>query len=309
MPLLQRQCACGGGCPRCKDELGIQTKLKISEPGDKYEQEADRIADEVMQMPKPFVQRQIEGEEEEDEEEMVQRKTNPTSLNSEKSSSEVPPIISEVLNSSGHPLDPKTRTFMESRFGYDFSQVRTHTNVKANQSARSLNALAYTVGQNIVFGSDRYALDTHEGKRLLAHELTHVVQQNGNVRSAWSLQRNVDYPIVQRVPSQSQLNDLVIHQNGMGVYASPNDEILDIQPIAVLSRGTTIRILDNSDLLQVYVEVVDGSYRGVRGYLNSLGTPYLTREQYQSLEDLLDLNSPRGWHRSLPHPHCEKEAF
>jgi hypothetical protein len=60
MPLLQRQCACGGGCPRCKkQELGIQTKLKISEPGDKYEQEADRIADEVMRMPEPSVQRQV----------------------------------------------------------------------------------------------------------------------------------------------------------------------------------------------------------------------------------------------------------
>jgi hypothetical protein len=71
MPLLQRQCACGGGCPRCQDELGIQTKLKISEPGDKYEQEADRIADEVMRMPEPSVQRQVEPEEEKEEEEML----------------------------------------------------------------------------------------------------------------------------------------------------------------------------------------------------------------------------------------------
>ena len=71
MPLLQRQCACGGGCPRCQEKLGIQTKLKIGEPGDKYEQEADRIADEVMRMPEPSVQRQMEPEE---EEEMVQRK-------------------------------------------------------------------------------------------------------------------------------------------------------------------------------------------------------------------------------------------
>jgi hypothetical protein len=60
MPLLQRKCACGGGCPRCQDELGIQTKLKISEPGDKYEEEADQIADEMMRMPEPSVQRQIE---------------------------------------------------------------------------------------------------------------------------------------------------------------------------------------------------------------------------------------------------------
>ena len=58
MPLLQRQCACGGGCPRCQEKLGIKTQLKISEPGDKYEQEADRIADEVMRMPDTSIQRQ-----------------------------------------------------------------------------------------------------------------------------------------------------------------------------------------------------------------------------------------------------------
>ena len=60
MPLLQRKCACGGGCPRCKEDLGIQTKLKIGNPNDKYEQEADRIADQVMRMPEPSVQRQVE---------------------------------------------------------------------------------------------------------------------------------------------------------------------------------------------------------------------------------------------------------
>ncbi len=65
MALLQRKCACGGGCPRCQEQALLQTKLKINEPGDKYEQEADRIADRVMQMPEPSVQRQMEPEEEE----------------------------------------------------------------------------------------------------------------------------------------------------------------------------------------------------------------------------------------------------
>jgi Domain of unknown function (DUF4157) len=178
MPILQRQCACGGGCPRCQDELGMQTKLKISEPGDKYEQQADRIADEVMRMPEPSLQRQVEPEEEE-EEEMLQRKTGDrvSSVDSNQESSEVSPIVDEVLNSPGQPLDPETRTFMESSFEQDFTQVRVHTDDKAARSAQVVNALAYTVGQNIVFGSGQYAPKMASGKRLLAHELTHVVQQ------------------------------------------------------------------------------------------------------------------------------------
>ncbi len=74
MPLLQRKCACGGGCPRCQEQALLQTKLKINEPGDKYEQEADRVADEVMQMPEPSVQQQVEPEAEEEEEETLQTK-------------------------------------------------------------------------------------------------------------------------------------------------------------------------------------------------------------------------------------------
>jgi outer membrane protein OmpA-like peptidoglycan-associated protein len=183
MPLLQRKCACGGGCPRCKEELGIQTKLKISEPGDKYEQEADRLADQVMRVPEPSIERLIEPEEE-----SVRRKAipNPTPLNSAQSSCEVPPIIHEVLNSPGQLLDPETRTFMESRFGHDFSQVRVHTNTKAAESAKAVNALAYTFGRDLVFQQCHYNPTTAKGRKLLAHELAHVTQQAS--------------PIVQRTP-------------------------------------------------------------------------------------------------------------
>ena len=94
----------------------------------------------------------------------------------------VPPIVHEVLGSPGQPLDAGTRTFMEPRFGHDFSQVRVHTDAKAAESARTVNALAYTVGHDVVFGQGQYAPRTGAGKRLLAHELTHVMQQN-NVHS------------------------------------------------------------------------------------------------------------------------------
>lgn len=85
----------------------------------------------------------------------------------------VPPIVHEVLRSPGQPMDPATRASMESRFGHDFSQVRVHTDAKAAESARVIGARAYTAGQDVAFGEGQYAA----GKGLLAHELTHVVQQ------------------------------------------------------------------------------------------------------------------------------------
>jgi len=90
---------------------------------------------------------------------------------------QAPPIVAEVLNSPGQPLDSATSTFMESRFGHDFSQVRVHTDSYAARSARAIDARAYTVGRNIVFGAGQFLPGTQMGRQLLAHELTHVVQQ------------------------------------------------------------------------------------------------------------------------------------
>jgi hypothetical protein len=88
-----------------------------------------------------------------------------------------PPIVHEVLRASGQPLDAATRGAMEPRFGHDFSKVRVHTDDRAAESARAVNALAYTVGRDVVFNSGRYAPGTAGGRQLLTHELTHVVQQ------------------------------------------------------------------------------------------------------------------------------------
>ena len=91
----------------------------------------------------------------------------------------VPPIVHEVLRSPGQLLDSATRTVMGTRFGHDFSQVRVHTGDKAEESARAVDALAYTMGRDIVFGARQHAPFTKEGQTLMAHELTHVVQQSG----------------------------------------------------------------------------------------------------------------------------------
>jgi hypothetical protein len=105
-----------------------------------------------------------------------------------ESEGEVPPIVHEVLRSPGQPLDPATRAFFEPRFSHDFSQVRLHTDTKAAESARAVNALAYTVGQDVVFGTGQYAPQTGEGKKLLAHELTHVMQQQNVTFSSLDLE-------------------------------------------------------------------------------------------------------------------------
>jgi hypothetical protein len=88
-----------------------------------------------------------------------------------------PPIVHEVLHSPGQSLDTATRNFMEPRFGQDFSRVRVHTDASAAESARAVNAQAYTVGRDIVFGAGQYAPQTAAGKWLLSHELTHTLQQ------------------------------------------------------------------------------------------------------------------------------------
>jgi len=95
---------------------------------------------------------------------------------------EVPPIVSEVIKSTGTPLDYNTRSYMERRIGYDFSEVKVHTGIQAAKSAQSINALAYTTGKDIVFNEGQFTPSTENGKLLLAHELTHVVQQNPSIR-------------------------------------------------------------------------------------------------------------------------------
>lgn len=106
----------------------------------------------------------------------------------------MPPIVGTVLLTPGTALDEGIRSFMETRFGHDFSQVRVHADARAAESARALDALAYTVGSDVVFGTGTLAPETREGKRLLAHELTHVVQQRGVTSLAAAKELRVDAP-------------------------------------------------------------------------------------------------------------------
>jgi len=112
----------------------------------------------------------------------LQRSTKNTDFKTRNSASAWP-AVQAVLRSPGRPLDSATRAFMEPRFGRDFSRVWIHTGVQAAESARAVNAAAYTVGPHVVFGEGRYTPYTSAGQRLIAHELTHTIQQRGDASS------------------------------------------------------------------------------------------------------------------------------
>lgn len=235
--VLQRKCACGthtmgeGHCAECqKKNMGVggrllQTKLAISEPGDQYEQEADRVAEQVMHIAGPqkqedtdiprgvdssCIQRSCLGCRDvrkegsnvririmtkglgsgscdsipEDKEEDADKVEEETAIMPKGSTDKLhKPNESlgkrlSLTRGGGNPLSKDARLLMESRFGHDFSSVRVHTDYRADLLTGQLNAEAFTSGADIYFKSGRYNPESRSGVRLLAHELTHVVQQN-----------------------------------------------------------------------------------------------------------------------------------
>jgi len=175
-PLSPRRSPFGGACYNCPPR--VQAKLIIGQQSDKFEQEADRVAEHVIRMPEPQIQRKMCSSCEEENEDMVL--TKPDGGVDARVRAIDNPLIQDVLSSPGQPLDAAKRSFMESRSGQDFSLVRVHTDGKAAASALAINARAYTVGHNVVFGEGQYQLGTKMGRRLLAHELSHVVQQGAS---------------------------------------------------------------------------------------------------------------------------------
>ena len=214
---------------------GTQAKLTIGQPNDKYEREADRVADQVMAMPDSKLQRQPENEEEDEtlqtkpladqitplvqrkeespeeeeedpvqakfkggemiqrmcpacEEETAQRKPDEDEEETllAKANQRHTPTVGKATHSKiqsltvgGQALPPNQQTFFSSRMGYDFSGIRIHDGGKAAETAQAVQAKAFTMGNNIVFNTGQYSPNNQQGKKLLAHELMHVVQQHG----------------------------------------------------------------------------------------------------------------------------------
>ena len=214
----------------------IQTKLKIGEPNDKFEQEADRVADEVMRMPEPDPVNQMElakpssGQgiqrfcpecKEElyrqlivgakmEEQETLQTKGNIGHTPTEVTSGLESRIQS--LKGRGEPMPKSVRSFFEPRFGVNFSGVRVHADRQAAQLTQAINARAFTVGRDVAFEGGQYAPNSIEGRQLLAHELVHAIQQSGSENgqqycpntlqistpSLSHLNENSNFPMIQR---------------------------------------------------------------------------------------------------------------
>ena len=162
-PRIQR-CACGGTCPHCKakEEAAVQTKLTVGPPGDAYEREADAVAERVARMPEPGAGVAGKGAAS-----GIQRLAGAGSAGGTTDLS--------LPMGGARPLSPQTRAFMEPRFGADFSGVRVHAGHQAEAAASRLNARAFTHGRDVWLGRG----ESEGDRRLMAHELTHVVQQAG----------------------------------------------------------------------------------------------------------------------------------
>ncbi len=200
----------------------VHAKSPANTEGEMHDKKAEQVIEQTFGNDTPLLQRKCscggtcaDCEEEKDREKLLQ--TSKMDANSQQHTT-APESVHDVLRSTGKPLDNDTRGFMEQRFGYDFSQVRVHTGTKAEESAREVNALAYTVGKDVVFGSGHYAPGTPGGRRLLAHELTHVVQQS---------------PLMSRKPAQTGQGD---------------------QPAA---NGSSQKVLTLANLLEGYANKAD----------------------------------------------------
>lgn len=160
--------------------IKIQPKINVSMPEDVQEKEADLIADHAMHMPEPKFghstgeDSDLQGQTNQSEQDRRLLQTGPVGAGTSGQTDE-PAIVREVKHSPGQPLEPATRRYFESRFGFKLDQVRVQTDGNAERAARFLNAQAFTTGNHIVFGKGRYAPDRNDGRKLLAHELAHVV--------------------------------------------------------------------------------------------------------------------------------------
>jgi len=229
----------------------LQAKLRIGRPDDVYEQEADRVAEHVMLMPDlsqaqskrvsrhdkfPSIQRMCTEREDkvhrqlmEEEEELIQTKE------VSGSAPEVTPSIEPQINSvrgGGQSLPESVRAFFEPRFGTDFSQVRVHTDSRAAETANSINARAFTVGPNIAFGAGQYSPESREGRHVLAHELTHVLQQRSVANNSQAVSRTEE-----QIQTYPKAGDIYPSTDKQRAYYDHRDDVVDIQGMASFKPG------------------------------------------------------------------------
>lgn len=239
--------------PTWSHAVGPQVKLTVNQPGDAYEQEADRVAEQVtttldaagpMQTSAPAVSPAPSPE---------AGPTVHTKPAGASAGSLAPPVVQQALQSPGQPLDPATRHAMEPRFGQDFGDVRVHTDPTAAQSAAAIHARAYTVGRDVVFAAGQYEPHTAEGQRLLAHELTHVAQQREGQVTPGLLQRDIAEERLPNTPVEQIMADPTYFENGIQRIEFFSAELA----ILHYSDGSQIRLGLVPDQIEAPFEAVD----------------------------------------------------
>lgn len=195
----------------------------------------------------------------------------------DKSKAEKPLAVFETLDSPGQSLDPTTRNFMETRFGYDFSQVRVHTGEEAQESTREVGAVAYTRGRDVVFGAKRYDPGTSAGRHLLAHELTHVVQQARGGASSQPEQRAE--ATAATVMRDEAVSPALIGGTQQAVQMRPKDpagKSAKETPISTAAPGSWTRTLDKfghdrSELIDDHRKSIDALATEIAARVSPVG--------------------------------------
>jgi hypothetical protein len=275
-------------------KIPIQCKLSIGAVTDPLEQEADRVADQVMGLPDSAVplgaaeQQPIKARPAASGPQLVSRSTN--RIDAQRSRA-VPHQVANVVGSAGKPLDRETRSFFEPRFGFDFSHVRVHADAEAAASARAIGALAYTAGSQLAFAAGQYQPDSFEGRRLLAHELAHVVQQDGGAaggapfqppHASWGSEsqpiERPSFPSIQRSSSPS-----VIRRNPGDPPDPPSPRAAPAGLLGdayrALAADSDGRLYDETDM--TYVKI--GEHTNLEGVKTALGKVGTTLEPSTSV--------------------------
>ena len=272
----------------------IQTKLKVSHPGDIYEQEADRVAEQIINSKvdhsflgstKPNERVDLKcsnclDSEEENKEKMKINRNQAEISNSPDEleiSGNVAEHVANALEEPGSPLESSPKRFMESRFGFNFGFIRIHTGINSSKSASALNALSYTIGNDIVFGEGQYMPTTSHGTKLLAHELVHVIQQGAAIRSnalrQTSVAKNLDNSVTSTVddPIASSAQLMIQRQVAKPPPPKPKDE-KDKRRVDAFDKECpdTVEIVEMKSIPQFNKTMFDAGFRTYFGLVTNM---------------------------------------
>lgn len=265
--------------------LSVQPKLIVGPTDDPFEKEADTTADRIMRMSDKLIfqtqpsslpiQRKCASCEEEDKIQMKREATAGKEMT-------VPAIVQSVINSRGQSLERNTRSFMESRFGYDFGNVQVHNDPLAHQSSSEINALAYTHRNHIVFNAGQFRPDTNSGKELLAHELVHVIQQGKSNRKN-----------IQRLPLDSDdLHETLLDQYAEESQMAPDQLNAHTVQYAQWVHDKANGLMDVTIDMQVPTTDPNPDYSQTMRQLNAMETARFKTNAHAEFEaDSLTINN------------------